>query len=112
MIVVRVELHSAITGQVEEIGRMVIDNIGGTKQVGEYRVRTLRGRSRAALDAAWAAKSVTREGRVHRHHRLKEHVWNLVAKALVAAGYTPSNFDTTRFYPEARRRGLTAVDSD
>lgn len=38
MLVVRVELHSAVTGNVTEIGRMVIANVGGTQQVGDYRV--------------------------------------------------------------------------
>jgi hypothetical protein len=52
MIVVKVELWSAITGEKKELARMVIDNIGGTDQVGNYRARTLIGRSSDALDAA------------------------------------------------------------
>jgi hypothetical protein len=87
MIVVRVELWSAITGERTEIARAVIDNIGGTEQLGDYRARSLRGRSRAALDAAWAGKAVVREGEVRGHPRLREHVWNLVAKALASMGY-------------------------
>lgn len=87
MIVIRVELWSAVTGDVTEIARMTIDNIGGTAQQGDYRVRTMRGRSAEALHRAMLTGSVTREGQVLRHPRLREHVWSLVAKALIAVGY-------------------------
>lgn len=90
MIVVRVELWSAITGQKEELARMVVDNIGGTVQRGDYRCRTYRGRSEEDLHRAMlmgGAKNITREGRVTGHARLKEHVWNLVAKSLASMGY-------------------------
>ncbi len=83
MIVVRVELHSAITGAVSELGRVLIDNQGGTQQRGNYRVRSLRGRSSEQLDRG----TVQKEGAVMNHPRLAEHVWNLVAKALKAVGY-------------------------
>lgn len=86
MIVVRVELWSAITGRKTEIAQMWIDNIGGTEQLGDYRVRSLRGRSAEAF----ALQKVQREGRVDRHPRLREHVWNLVAKALAAMRYGPA----------------------
>jgi hypothetical protein len=82
MIVVRVELHSARTGRVRELARMVIDNIGGTAATGDYRCRTLRGRTRSDLDAAWRSRKFTREGGVTGHKRLALHVWHLVAKAL------------------------------
>jgi hypothetical protein len=85
MIVVRVELHSAITGQVTELARMHICNRGdGTTTVGNYKVSTLRGRHRAALDKG----VVHRAGEVLGHARLKLHVWNLVARALLAMGYS------------------------
>jgi hypothetical protein len=90
MIVIRVELWSAVSGQKSELARMVIDNIGGTNQSGDYRCRTLRGRSEEALDRALLTMSSTgtqREGRVLGHARLREHVWNLVAKALTGMGY-------------------------
>jgi hypothetical protein len=80
MIVVRVELHSAITHKVTEIARMCIDNIGGTRNSGDYRVRTMRGRDEEALDK----QTVQREGRVLGHPRLTSHVWRLVSKALKA----------------------------
>jgi len=90
MIIVRVELWSAVTGEQTELARMAIDNIGGNANLGDYRARTLRGRSVEALDRALLniqSTGVQREGRVLRHPRLREHVWNLVAKALANMGY-------------------------
>ena len=83
MIVVRVELHSAITGRVTEIGRMHIANVGGTEDLGLYTATTLRGRSREQLDR----RLPTRKGAVTGYPRKKLHVWHLVARALVAMGY-------------------------
>lgn len=50
MIVVRVELHSARTGQVQELARAHICNEGGTHELRDYGVYILRGRSREQLD--------------------------------------------------------------
>ena len=83
MIVVRVELHSAITGKKSELARMIVDNIGGTRQSGNYRCRALRGRSSDALDR----REVQREGRVNDYPRLQLHIWNLIARALSSMGY-------------------------
>jgi hypothetical protein len=90
VIIIRVELWSAINGQRTELARMVIDNIGGTNHKRDYRVRTLRGRSREALDKALLSiddKGTQRDGKVLGHPSLREHVWNLIAKALAATGY-------------------------
>ena len=87
MIIVRVELWSAVTGEVSELARMTIDNIGGTSNLGDYRTRTLRGRSFEALQKAMLTNGIQREGQVLGHPRLREHVWNLVAKALTGLGY-------------------------
>ncbi len=87
MIVVRVELVSAIDGETTELARMMIDNVGGTAKVGDYRCRTYRGRSVEQLTKAMLANSVTREGKVYGHRRLDLHVWHLVGKALQAMGY-------------------------
>lgn len=87
MIVVRVELWSAVTGEVSELARMTIDNVGGTDQLGDYRTRTMRGRSAEALHRAMLNDTIQREGKVIGHPRLREHVWNLVAKALSGMGY-------------------------
>lgn len=83
MIVVRVELHSAITGEVKELARAHVSNIGGTNEIGDYECVTLRGRSKATLDRLVPQ----RHGKVLGHARLREHVWNLVAKALTGMGY-------------------------
>lgn len=91
MIVVRVELWSAITGEKSELARAVISNEGGTAQRGNYLARAMRGRDEAALqknmiDVMRGAKPI-HEARVENHARLSEHVWNLVAKSLTAMGY-------------------------
>ncbi len=87
MIVVSVELHSARTGEVTELARMLVDNQGGTDNRCDYRVRTLKGRSRAQLDQATHHLTVQREALVRDHDRKRLHVWNLVAKALNIMGY-------------------------
>lgn len=87
MIVVRVELHSAITGQVSELARMNIANVGGTATKGDYHCETLRGRSKADLDK----RVQQRVGSVLGYPRLSIHVWHLVARALVAMGYAGKN---------------------
>ena len=92
MLVVRVELWSAITGKKSEIARMVIHNKGGTKHRGDYGVVTFRGRDGGALHIAminWLTKKTDaqREGEVLGHQRLSKHVWNLVTKALLAVKY-------------------------
>lgn len=83
MIVVRVELWSAITGEKTELARMHIANVGGTEALGNYNAATLRGRSAADLDR----NNVQRKCQVLGHPRLSQHVWNLVAKALSGMGY-------------------------
>ena len=87
MIIVRVELLSAISGKTIELARMHICNEGGTNTRGDYGVYALRGRNSEQLDAAWRAESYTHTGKVKNHARLSAHVWNLVGKALSAAGY-------------------------
>lgn len=87
MIIVRVELLSAINGRTTELARMHICNDGQASvqnpRLGDYTVATLRGRDKDTLD-----KRVTqRSGRVTGHRRLDLHVWVLVAKALKAVGY-------------------------
>ena len=92
MIIVRVELWSAVSGDRTELARMVIDNTGGTNHRRNYRCRTLKGRCTAALNGAMKSlpingKGVQREGAVAGHPSLREHVWNLVAKALASMDY-------------------------
>lgn len=83
MIVVRVELHSVVTGQVSELARMHIANVGGSATKGDYQCETLRGRDKVALDK----RVQQRAGKVENYPRLSIHVWHLVARALIAMGY-------------------------
>lgn len=84
MIVVRVELHSAITGEISELARMIITNTGdGGKRRGNYAGATLIGRSTAALDR----RTVSKIGKIENWPRLDKHVWNLVAAMLANMGY-------------------------
>ena len=83
MIVVRVELHAFSTREVTELARMHICNIGGTRTLGNYSVETFRGRSTADLDKLIGQ----RRGTVKNHPRLRDHVWNLVGKALASVDY-------------------------
>lgn len=84
MIVVKVELHSAVTRRVSEIARMhIINDGGGTRARGNYEVMTCRGRSAASLSQGVPQ----RKGFVRNYPRLAIHVWNLVAAALSSMDY-------------------------
>lgn len=83
MIIVRVELHSAITGQVTEIARAQICNIGGTSTKGDYHVTSFCGRDKATLDKRQGQRS----GHVLGYPRMSIYVWHLVARGLIAMGY-------------------------
>jgi hypothetical protein len=84
MIVVRVELWSAITGAKTELARMEISNDGTSAgRLRNYNARTLRGRSTKQLDRRQAQRSTRIEG----HNAEGVHVWNLVSLTLVAMGY-------------------------
>lgn len=89
MIIVRVELWSAQTGQITELARMGIHNVGGDMKLRDYGVMTWRGRSKAALDKAMRSNAITRKGKVDKHPSQDVHIWYLVAKALRACGYAP-----------------------
>lgn len=88
MIVVRVELWSAVTGQRTELARMHIANDGlattANPNVGDYTGVTFRGRNSAALDKGTPSKRADVRG----WRRNDFHVWNLVAAMLDAMGYT------------------------
>ncbi len=86
MIIVRVELHSAVTHKVTEIARMRIANIGGTRRLGHYFAETYRGRSAEALSEGTRQRS----GTIRDYPRLSIHVWHLVARALMAMKYAGS----------------------
>ena len=90
MLVVKIELHSAISGNVAEIGRMLIGNDGrGTAKRGCYNVRVLR-RERTPVQGGadfrqWDTRPVARTGRVEGFPRLSYSVWRLVARAILSA---------------------------
>jgi hypothetical protein len=83
MIVVKIELHSAITRRVTELGRMVICNDGtGSAKRGNYDAYVLR---KHFTEGQWLARPerVTgRQGRVEEYPRLSYTVWRLVLRAL------------------------------
>jgi hypothetical protein len=83
MIVVRVELHSAVTGAVTEIARMDICNEGGSARRGDYGAYAMRGRDRKTLEC----RNVQREAKVFGYPRLDIHVWHLVAACLRKLNY-------------------------
>ena len=87
MIIVRVELHSAITGEITEIARAHIANTGGDRKRGSYQTYTMRGRSKDQLDRI----VMQRSGVVLNYPRLSLHVWHLIARALIAMGYAGKN---------------------
>lgn len=84
MIVIRVELWSAVTGKRTELARMEIANdMSGGKARRNYITRTLKGRSTEALNK----RTAQREGSVKDWPSEAVHVWNLVATALAGMGY-------------------------
>lgn len=85
MIIVTVQLHSAITGEKQELARMTICNEGdGTPEHGNYIAATFVGRSSADLDR----RRVSHMGRVKNYPRKAKHVWNLVARCLQEMSYS------------------------
>lgn len=79
MIIVSVQLLSAVDGRHDELARMEICNMGtGTATTGNYSAETLRGRS----TKDFARRTRQRIAYVNGHARQREHIWNLVAKAL------------------------------
>lgn len=86
MLVVRVELHSAITGQVTELSKVVICNDGTSHDVryGNYYGYVIRKGGKLNNKKAILKG---RRGEVKGHARLREPVWSLVAKVLKSLGY-------------------------
>ncbi len=84
MIVVRVELWSAVTGERTELARMEIANDGtASRTLRNYIGRSLRGRSTAALNR----RITERQDAINSWPSERVHVWNLVAAMLAALGY-------------------------
>lgn len=77
MLIIKIELLSAITGKTEELGRMHICNRGdsGRKDRGNYKVEVFKKGSR----------TVMRTGNVENYARFSYNVWRLVLRALKSA---------------------------
>lgn len=87
MIVVRVELWSAVTGRKTELARMHICNDGEASlqnhRLGNYLGESFVGRDSAALDKG----RVSKRGQVRAWRRHDFHIWNLVRRMLESMGY-------------------------
>ncbi len=84
MLVIKIELWSAITGKKTELARMHICNTGeGDKEHGNYIGKTFRGRSKKQLDKM----TVSRSGEISNWSRQRNNVWKLIAKMLNQMGY-------------------------
>lgn len=84
MIIVKVELHSAIDKTIQELARMYISNDGtGTEEVGNYKVELLKR----------GTTSVYRVGKVLNHARKRLSVWILVVKALGSVFKDPKEWN-------------------
>jgi len=74
MIVVKIELWPmGFESKKRELGRMFIDNQGGTDKRGDYRVRVLR---KGSTD------KVLRECKVENYPRRSYNIWRLICRAL------------------------------
>ena len=81
MIVVRVELHSAKTGNVKEIARLSITNTGKNPNhpaEGDYQTKVYK---------APNFQAVIRRGEIFRHRRQSQSPWTLIGKVLKNLGY-------------------------
>ena len=91
MLVVRVELHSAVTGKTSEIARMIIANDGtGSGTKGNYWGRAAKGvvKGDHMIPAAIMHESrKMRYAEVREYPRASKHVWNLVSRMLSNMGY-------------------------
>jgi hypothetical protein len=89
MLVIRVELHSAVTGKITEIARMLLYNDGtGSSEVGSYKGKTVKGSTQEPMaPAVIYERKAMREGTVGNYRRLNLHVWHLVARMLASMGY-------------------------
>jgi len=87
MIVVRVELHSAVTRKITELARLHICNEGGTDTLRDYGIYVARGRDKEALDRSAASRSWVHTGKITGWQSQRWHGWNLVLAGLLSAGY-------------------------
>lgn len=90
MIVVKIELHSAITHQVSEIGRMYLANDGSKSErdpkLGDYLVAvSRRGSDEIPSPVDPDGPAPVRSAAIYDYPRLAYNVWRLIARAVTAA---------------------------
>jgi hypothetical protein len=86
MIVVKVELHSAVTKKVSLLYQMIIANDGTNQDPARGNYDVVVGRkSQKTLRQIWAEGA--RRGRVEEYPRQSAHMLNLVSRALTALGF-------------------------
>ena len=85
MLVVKVELHSAVTGEVKLLQQAIISNDGTSllPDVGNYEVR-LGHEGEDNIKEVWENPRL--EGKVDNYLRMEEDVWSLVRKAIEEVG--------------------------
>jgi hypothetical protein len=85
VLVVKVELWSAVTGQASELARMYISNDGTLRNgpKGNYDVKVCRKGS--FKYKGWGEVKTTRVGRVENYPKLSYNVWRLITRALKSA---------------------------
>lgn len=85
MIVVNVDLHSAVTGEVTSLNRVVIANVSGAGHARDYQVRSFR-KGTDPLKTGLSLRC-NRIGLVEGHRAEAESVLTLLRKSLEAMGY-------------------------
>ena len=90
MLVVKVELWSAVTGKVSELGRMYLANDGSLHgSRGSYDIKVARRGSKQPQSIrqfkGWGSIKTTRTGRVENYPRASYNVWRLITRALKSA---------------------------
>lgn len=84
MLVVTIELHSAVTGKITQLGKAIISNVGGTVASGDYAARFGRKHQQMLPDIH---ANPCRSSEVKSFPRRRLNAWHLLARALNAAGY-------------------------
>jgi hypothetical protein len=90
MLVIKVELHSAIDGRIEQLANMVIANDGtGTSTKGNYWGKAFRKGSDYFSERGKSdpTNKVIAQGKVDNYPRKDKHVWNLIARMLRSMAY-------------------------
>ncbi len=87
MLVITIDLHSAITGKKKNLGTIIIANDGtGSDTKGNYWGRAYRA---GMTLSSWHTKRPIRTAEVKGHPRMRFSVWHLVTEMLINLGYGP-----------------------